>query len=97
MTSNTSRNQRQDDLSAAETLALQFEELACSRLDRPDHSTILTAFMVSIGAELSSIECCDCRKLAAQDIKRMLPGVIASALAAASERFANVPLAGHAH
>ena len=69
------------DLSAAQALALQIEQLFRNRPVDNDHSETLTALMISIGGELLSIDCDDCRKLAARNVKKMLPGVIASALA----------------
>jgi hypothetical protein len=88
----------QADLSVAEALALQIEWLFRNRPVDQNPSETLTALMISIAGELVSIDCDDCRKLAARNIKKELPGMIADALALASERFANEPPASdHVH
>jgi hypothetical protein len=86
------------DLSVAEALALQIERLFRDRPIDQDHGETLSALMLSIGGELVSIECRECRKLAARSVELELPGIITSALVSASERFADEPpTSDHVH
>lgn len=86
------------DHSVAKALALQIERLFRDRPVDNNPSETLTALMVSIGGELLSIDCDDCRKVAARNVKKALPGIIRDALALARERPANEPpTSDHVH
>jgi hypothetical protein len=85
------------DLSVAEALALQIERLFRDRPIDQDHGETLTALMLSIGGELVSIKCRECRKLAARSVEIELPSIIAGALAASEQFHQEPPSGGHVH
>ena len=70
---------------AVEGLTLQIEEVLFSKESELSPGEILTALMIAIGGELAAIECRDCRKQAARNVKKLISSVVALALTAPSE------------
>jgi hypothetical protein len=67
----------------ADTLALQIEDVI-KRDPELTHGEILLACMIAIGSTLHSIQCRDCRRLAAKYVKKEMPSLTMAALASVS-------------